>query len=145
MSAILTAVAQVRTRPQFVYIHFKLKPPWHFHLPYMDIGVTQQNNRPNSRVDNAIWRHVCNNIVNTDNSQVTWLGHVTDVILGANPVLSSSRFAPESTKLSINGGRKLPLRGGAFPAQTRCPTIREVTPAIFQQQQFECSAVFFER
>ena len=121
----------------------KLTPPWH--LPYMDIGVTKQNNRLNSRDNNVIWRHVCISIMNTDDSQVTWLDHVTDVILGANPVLSLFWFAPESTKFSINSGRNLPLQRGAFPAQIRCTTIREVTPPIFQQQHFESSAVSFER
>ena len=85
----------------------KLTPLWHSHLPYMDIGVTQQNNRINSRDNNIIWRHVCINIMNTDDSQVTWLGHVTDVILGANPVLLPFSLAPEGTKFSIYRGRKL--------------------------------------
>ena len=143
MSTILTAIAQVRTRPQFVYIHFKLTPPWHFHLPYKEIGVTQQNNRLNSRDNNVIWRHVCINIINTDDYQVTWLGHVTDVILGALPELLLFSLAPESIKFSKYSGRSLPLWRGAFPAQTRCPTIREVTPSIFKQQQFESSAVPF--
>ena len=145
MSANLTVIAQVRTRPQFVYIHVKITPPWHFltHLIWTSAS-------PNKTIDSTpeiitssdvIWRHVCINIMNTDDSQVTWLGHVTDIILGANPVLSSFRFAPESTKFSIYSGRSLPLGEGAFPAQIRCPTIHEVTPSIFQQQQFESSAV----
>ena len=100
----------------------KLTPPWH--LPYMDIGVTKQNNRPNSRDENVFWRHVCINIMNTDDSQVTWLGHVTDVILGANPVLSLFWLAPECTKFSIYSGRNLPLRGAFF--QLRSDVQRSV-------------------
>ena len=92
----------------------KLTPPWHFHLPYMDIGVPQQNNRLNSRVDNVIWRHVCTNIMNIDDSQVTWLGHVTDIILGANPVLLPFSLAPESTKFNIYSGRNSPFREAPF-------------------------------
>ena len=123
----------------------KITPPWHFHLPYMANGITQQNNRLNSRDNNVIWRHVCIDIINTDDSQVTWLGHVTDVILGANPVLSSFWFAPGSTKFSIYSGRNLPIGEGASPALIRCPTIHEVTPSIFERQQIEPSAVLFER
>ena len=100
----------------------KLTPPWH--LPYMDIGVTQQNNRLNSRDNNVIWRHVYINIMNTDDSQVTWLGHVTDVILGANPVLSLFWLAPESTKFSIYSGRNLPFWGAPF--QLRSDVQRSV-------------------
>ena len=63
---------------KFVYKP-ELTPPWH--LPYMDISVTQQNNRLNYRVDNVIWRHVCFNIMNTDDSQVTWLTSFSEPIL----------------------------------------------------------------
>ena len=126
-----------------LFISQQLTPPWH--LPYMDIGVTKQNNRLNSRDNKVIWRHECINIMNTDDSQITWLVHVTDVIFGTNPVLFSFWFAPESKKFSIYSGPILPLQRSAFPAQIRCPTIREVTPPIFQQQLFECSAVSSER
>ena len=61
-----------------------------------------------------IWRHVCINIKDTDDSQVTWLVTWLDVILGANQVLLFFSLAPEGTKLSIYSGRNFPFRGALF-------------------------------
>ena len=112
----------------------KLTPPWH--LTYLIWTSASQNKTIDSAPEiitssDVIWRHVCINIMNTDDSQVTWLGHVTDVNLGANPVLFLFSLAPESTNISIYSGIKLSFERGDFPAQIRCPTIRKVTPPIF--------------
>ena len=110
MSVILTAVAQVRKRPQFVYMPFKLSPPWHF-LTYF----IWKSASPNKTIDSTpeirtssdvIWRHMFTNIINTDDSQVTWLGHVTDIILETNPLKLLFSLALESTNFSIYSGRK---------------------------------------
>ena len=72
----------------------------------------------------VIWRHVCFNIMNSDDSQVTWLVTWLDVILGANPVLLPFSLAPESTKFSIYSGRNLPFGGALF--QLRSDVQRSV-------------------
>ena len=140
--------ASSNTSPIFFKSTSKLTPPWH--LTYLIWTSASHNKTIDSAPEiitssDVIWRHVCINIKNTDDSQVTWLGHVTDVILGANAVLFIFSLAPESTNISIYSGLNLSFERGAFPAQIRCATIREVTPPIFQKQQIESSAVLLER
>ena len=72
----------------------------------------------------VIWRHVCFKIMNTDDSQVTWLVTWLDVILRANPVLFSFSLAPEWTKFSIHSGRKMPF--WRAPIQLRSDVNRYV-------------------
>ena len=79
------------------------------HLLFMDNNVTYRNKSINSRNNNVIWCHVCNNIKNTDDSEVTGLVTWPDVIPGANPVLFSLRLAPEWMKFSIYSGQKMPV------------------------------------
>ena len=57
----------------------------------------------------VIWSHVCFNIMNTNDFKAKWLVTWLDVILGANPVLSSFWLAPEWTNFSKNSGRNLPF------------------------------------
>ena len=57
----------------------------------------------------VIWRHVCFNNMNTNDSKAKWLVTWLDVILGANPVLSSFWLAPDWTSFSIKRGRNLPF------------------------------------
>ena len=78
------------------------------------------------------WRHVYINIMNTDDSQVTWLVTWLDVILGANPVLFLFSLAPERTKFSIFSGRKLPFRGAFFQLRSN------VQRSVKSLQRFSC-------
>ena len=80
----------------------------HYYLTYLIWTLTSSNRTIESTPD-VIWRHLCFNIMNTDDSQVTWLIMWLDVRLGANPVLFSFWLAPEWSKFSIYSGRNLPF------------------------------------
>ena len=91
----------------------------HYSLTYLIWTIASSNKTTESTPEtitsfDVIWRHVCFNIMNTDDSQVTWLVTWLDVILGANPVLLLFSLAPESTKFSIFSGRNLPFWGALF-------------------------------
>ena len=116
----------------------------HYSLTYLTGTLTSSNRTKESIPEiktssDVVWRHVCFNIMNTDDSQVTWL----DVIIAANPVLFSFWLAPEWMNFSIHSGRNVLAR--AYPAQIRCQQLREFTPTIFQQRQMEPSPVFSEQ
>ena len=84
----------------------------HYSLTNLIWTITSSNRAIESTpeiitLSDVIWRHVCFNIMKTDDAQVTWLVRWLDVILGANAVLFSFWLPPEWMKLSIYSGRKL--------------------------------------
>ena len=121
---ILLAVAEARTCSIIVYSPFKTSASIIF-LTYLNNNVTYRDNNINSRNNNVIWRHAYINILNTDDSKVTWLVTWPDIILGTNPLLSSFWLAPESMKFSIWSGWKFPVRRA--PIQLRSDVRRYVS------------------
>ena len=73
----------------------------------------------------VIWRHVCINNVNTDDSKVTWSVTWVDVLFAANLVIFPSWLADEWTKFSIHCER-FSLKKSAL-LHIRCQVTRNFT------------------
>ena len=91
---------------------------------------------------NAIWRHLCINIMNTDDAKVTWSVKWPEVMLAAYPVLLPFWLADEWSKFSIYTQRFFPKRGLRshfirLSSQRRTEDGVCVTLATFNQRRFD--------